>query len=218
MYSTLFAICNTIQSYAKLTEGCAKFKWSVYLSIAGFLLEPETLILNMPNSIFQTQTVLAYCWAFWNRNLNWCGHSAVENAYAAFCNYGFSSYTVLPIRLTRERDREVQVVHKTGIRVWFGITQRILANYIISTYDTYWRPLIIYFAYPCLKRKAYTTDAVIKMALFFTYAFVILIHLEIGQAFKSYNPVCLKKPKPIESTSSCCPVLPHIIFELHDWF
>lgn len=76
MYSALFTICNTIQSYAELTEGCAKFKWSVYLSIVGFLLEPEMLILNMPNSIFQTQTVLAYCWAFWNRSLSWYGHSA----------------------------------------------------------------------------------------------------------------------------------------------
>lgn len=90
MYSMLFTVCDTIQSYAKLTEDCAKFKWSVYLSIVGFLLEPEMLILNMPNSIFQTQTVLAYCWVFWHKNHNWYGHCVLENAYPAFCNYGVS--------------------------------------------------------------------------------------------------------------------------------
>lgn len=58
-----------------------------------------------------------------------------------------------------------------------------------------------------------------RLARFFMGAFVILIHLEIGQEFKNCNLVCLTPPsQPFESTSSCCPVLPHRAFELHDQF
>jgi len=63
-----------------------------------------------------------------------------------------------------------------------------------------------------------TSYTVMKIVLFVTYAFAVLIHLEIGQEFKNYNPIFVKNPRPIESTSSSCPVLPHIAFELHDQF
>lgn len=53
---------------------------------------------------------------------------------------------------------------------------------------------------------------------FLHICFIILIHHEIGQEFKKYNPVCLKPPNPTQSTSSACPVLPCAAFELHDQF
>lgn len=124
----------------------------------------------------------------------------------AFWNYGLSRSTLVPIKITREgawgspgcsQNRQQSLD--------FHVPKNIYVVYEVE--------VVNYTLYLHLsKERSVNSWCWNGNCSFLHICFIILIHHEIGQEFKKYNPVFLKPPKPTQSTSSSCPVLPYAAF------